>query len=85
MKRIFKYEIEVKDQITLLMPKNAEIISIQVQRWKPYLWALIDVDETKTERYFYLFGTGMEVKDGLKYIGSFQMYDGDLVFHLFEV
>lgn len=84
MKRIYKYQIPVNDLAAIEMPEGAIILTIQMQKSEPFLWALIDPDAKKSGRYFYLFGTGMEVREGLKYIGSFQMLSGDLVFHLFE-
>jgi len=84
MKRIFKYPIPVNDRITIEMPKGSVILTVQMQKSEPQLWALVDIDSPKIERYFYLFGTGMEVREGLVYCGSFQMLGGDLVFHLFE-
>jgi hypothetical protein len=85
MKRIYKYPIPVNDQITLELPKGSEILTIQMQKSEPFIWVLVDIDQLKEERYFYLYGTGMKVKPGLKYIGTFQMLNGGLVFHLFEV
>lgn len=84
MKRIYKYAIPVQDQITLELPLSAEILTIQMQKSEPQMWVLCNPDAIKIERYFYLYGTGMEVREGLRYRGTFQMLNGGLVFHLFE-
>ena len=85
MKRIYKYPIPVEDLITINMPNGAKILTVQMQNSEPCIWALVDIDEHKINKYFRLYGTGMEVPEGLKYIGTFQMLNGGLVFHLFEV
>ncbi len=86
--RIWKYEIKIDDKIQIEMPEKAEILSVQVQKGIVCIWALVD-SENKTEtRYFEVFGTGHKVPVDMgisrKFIGTFQIYGGDLVFHLFE-
>ena len=85
-KTIYKFPIEVIDDSQITLPKNAEILCVQMQDGNPYIWVMIDKGEKKAEvRHFCLFGTGhpFALLD-YKYIGSFQMYAGSLVFHLFE-
>ena len=50
------------------------------------VWALVNPAETETEkRYFRLIGTGEKFEDGnLKYIGTYQVYNGSIILHLFE-
>jgi len=89
IKRIFKYEILLAaDYLVLEMPKGAEILTVQEQYGKPQLWALVDPDAKKESRYFLLRGTGHPIRYApgadYKYINSFQLDEGALVFHLFE-
>jgi len=84
MKRIYKYPIEVNDYPVIKMPKESTILKVDVQKGVPCLWALVDDANAHDNRYFYLYPTGAEIDFGKKYIGSFQMLGGDLVFHLFE-
>jgi hypothetical protein len=68
------------------MPEDAEILCFQVQQDVPCIWARVDVDAPTVPRKFALVGTG-HVAPSLgqaKYIGTCQMYDGTLVWHLFE-
>jgi hypothetical protein len=84
---IWKYPFDVEDSFTLRLPEGAEILDIQVQHRKPCLWCLVDPDcEEKEVREFLVFGTGHTIlnSSNLKYIGTFQLYNGDLIFHLFE-
>ena len=98
MRIIYKYPLEVKDYQVVTMPKNAQILTVQAQREKPCIWALVDTDNEPEERYFRMAGpekryfrmagTGhpIRLKDKLlRYIGTFQLMGGDLIFHVFEI
>lgn len=87
-KTIWKFELEVADKQFIRMPKEAELLSVQTQNETPCLWALVNPNNATEERCFEVFGTGhtMHCDIGIdrKYIGTFQMQNGGLVFHLFE-
>lgn len=84
MEKIFKYPVFLQDEFSIDLPVGAQILSVQVQGGKPVLWALIDIDAPLKECTFFVVGTGNPVKNGEKqFVGTFQMYDGQLVFHLF--
>lgn len=87
-KTIWKFELEVNDKQFIRMPKEAELLSVQSQNEKPCLWALVNPNTATEERCFEVFGTGHTVHCDMgidrKYIGTFQLHNGGLVFHLFE-
>ena len=85
MKRVYKYDIDVLDNFVLELPEDAQILTVQMQYGSPVIWALIDDDKPLKERKFRLAGTGHPIEENVKYIGTFQLMDGALVFHLFEV
>ncbi len=87
MKTIYKYGIELSDNFIINMPKDAKILSAQIQDKNPFLWALIDTDKPFETKAFKLIGTGHQIKneDKLKFIDTFQMHFEQLIFHLFEV
>lgn len=89
MKRIFKYVFSITDDIVISMPKGAQILDVQMQHGNPCIWALVTQANPIVERVFRLAGTGHPIEssdvDKYTYIGTFQMRDGALVFHLFEV
>jgi len=89
MLSIFKYPVLIQDHFTLELPKDAEILTVQTQRGTPQLWAMVDSETEKEKRYFRLTGTGHPLGDDylriINYIGTFQMGNGTLVFHLFEI
>ncbi len=86
-KVIYKYELQIGDN-AILMPVDAEILSVQTQFNKPMIWALVDPKAEKEERCFEIFGTGHPVYYDMgverKFLSTIQFHDGDYVFHVFE-
>jgi len=88
MKRVYKYPLDIQDEVVVMMPKGARVLSVQVQNGRPCLWAAVDPNKmTLEERWFRIAGTGYPVEDSIieNYIGTVQMYEGKLVFHVFEI
>ena len=88
-KTIWKFPLETVAVQTLLMPRGAEILTVQVQRGAPSLWAMVDPVAHPTARRFTVYGTGhnmpkLEMGTERTYIGTYQLNDGNLVFHIFE-
>lgn len=88
-KAIYKYPLIVADTQTVTLPQGAEILSVQVQNSNPMLWALVNTDPfVKTEnRVIKTYGTGEPIYESdtyLKYISTYQLSNGSLVFHVFE-
>lgn len=87
-KQIWKFEIDSPSKLGIEMPIGAEILTVQVQNETPCIWALVNPEETKMKRYFEIYGTGMGIYCDMgidrKYIGTFQLNSGALVFHVFE-
>lgn len=84
MKTIWKYEIE-PGKNKILMPAWSQVLSVQVQQGKVCMWAMVDTKTEKKERIFYTYATGQKIdKDNLVFIGTFQVEEETLVFHLFE-
>ena len=88
MRTIWKFELETIDRQTVDLPKCAEILTVQTQRERPCLWAMVNPGADKEPRKFEIYGTGhivpYDLVEDRKYIGTFQLQEGDLVFHLFE-
>ncbi len=85
-KTIWKYHASPSGRWTQLMPAGAEILSVQIQRGQVEMWALVDANRPEEVRAFVTYGTGHPMPDDPgKFIGTFQLASGDLVFHLFDV
>lgn len=82
-KVIWKFPLEKPDN-EILMPIQAEILTVQMQNNVLVLWALVDpLQSIKKKRIFRVFATGEESQfDNFKYIGTFQQ--NWFVGHVFE-
>ena len=84
-KTIWKFPFEIRDTITCQMPIGARVLCVDVQRGIPCLWVLVSPGEIDMIYSFELRGTGQPFKGNEgRYVSSFMMRDGVLVFHLFE-
>jgi hypothetical protein len=83
---IYKYPVAMEDSFTLDLPVGSRPLSVQAQRGEPMLWVAI-TDSTRRERHrFYLRGTGHPLGEAKaeRFIGTFQLENMGLVFHLFD-
>lgn len=91
MKTIYKYPIQVITENLVIMPKGADILTVQVQKGIPFIWALVDKEQENQEtKIIEVFGTGHDIHELMhrqtrKYIDTFQLHQGELIFHVFEV
>lgn len=87
MKTIFKYQLKVTDEQSVLMPKDAEILCVKDINNEVFIYAYVNKEAIKEERYFIVYGTGHEIENDMwskrKYIGTFVKQNG-FVGHLFE-
>lgn len=81
--RIWKYELKEIDEQIIRMPA-AKPLTVQMQHGKLCMWCMVDESCVMTERTVRIYGTGHPIKnaDGI-YVGTFQMHNGALVFHVF--
>ena len=86
MRRVYKHRVSQENVFSTEMPKGAEILTVQTQRENPVMWVLANPENELEVRSFRLAGTGHPItEENLKYIGTFQLFGGDLVGHLFEI
>jgi hypothetical protein len=87
-KVIWKYPLEVRDSNVIEMPYDAKILCVQTQNNIPCIWAIVNKDAYLENRFFRIVGTGQPFQKEFlvyrNYIGTFQLDNGSLVFHLFE-
>ena len=83
MKSIWKFLLEPDGSVA--MPVGAEILTVQAQREEAYIWAVVDPEAPTLTRRFKTFATGEPITgDPGRYVGTFQISGGALVFHVFE-
>lgn len=86
MKTIWKFSLGMVGEQCAILPAGAEILCVQMQGNVPQIWALCDPAEPKVPRTIAIYGTGHPVPGNPgRYIGTFQMSGGALVWHAFEV
>lgn len=87
MKQIWKFALSISGEQCVVMPRGAEILCVQMQHNQPQLWALCDPGQPNgAPRTISIHGTGNNVPDNPgRYIGTFQMSGGALIWHAFEV
>jgi hypothetical protein len=82
---IYKYGFQITDKFVIPMFAGAEILSVQSQGNNPKIWAMVDTEKPLVDFTFHLRGTGhnCDGMQGKKYVGTFQLGDGAIIFHLF--
>ncbi len=89
MQTIHKYRLSAGSDTAVMMPEGADVLTVQMQHGRPCLWAVVDLEAPLERRHFLTYGTGHPLSEGLggdlTYVGTYQMEDGALVFHVFEL
>jgi hypothetical protein len=93
--KIFKYIIEpdklsLDHSVTLELPRRAEVISAAEQREDIVIYAVVDVEEKKTDDHLiWIVGTGHEIPEAVldqslcKFLGTVSLQKGDFMFHIY--
>lgn len=84
MNSVWKFPFDVADRVEIEMPAGAQFLSVQIQDGQTCLWALIETDARPVKRRLLIRGTGHDATGVGRFVGTFQMYAGALVFHAFE-
>lgn len=84
--QIWKYAIN-PDETQLDIPRSATLLSVQVQHGSVQLWALVDPGRPTEGRRVVVYRTGHPIPDdlNLRFIATFQLEGGKLIFHAFEL
>jgi len=83
---IYKYPLLMTDQQQLYLPGGSEILCVQVQHEQPCIWVRQETTNSSVYRTLRTYGTGHQMQSpSEKYIGTYQLSGGQLVFHVFEV
>ncbi|MGD9850139.1 MAG: hypothetical protein AB7T38_02610 [Nitrospirales bacterium] len=87
MRTIWKYMVPATDVFSLDLPEGAVFLSLHVQQGHPRMWFLVDPEKPRDGRIFSVVGTGHDFPyagDDFRFLGTFLVGDGVLVFHVFE-
>lgn len=84
--QIWKFPLKADDEQIVRMPKGARLLSLQIQKGIPCLWASVHTRIEEINRKVYTFGTGQDtafITEQLDFVGTYQQFNGDLVLHVF--
>lgn len=85
MKVIWKAELKGGGSCTIRLPKGAQILWTATQSGKPMIWALVDPAADVIDIPVGVYATGEDLPDDVgRFIGAFQLYGGNLVYHVFQ-
>lgn len=83
---IWKQTLDICDQQFIEVPEGAELLTVQVQHGQPQLWFKCDNKTPKIYQHIRIYGTGNPISNSSndeKYLATFQIEGGQLVFHVF--
>lgn len=93
MKTVWKYTLGVEEHQYLNMPCDAQVVHVGEQHGDLCIWALVDTEQPKEDRFFHVFGTGhpmtMDATSRFagkeyQYLGTGMLQGGSLVLHVFK-
>jgi hypothetical protein len=83
---IWKYQLSFAGNV-IKLPKHHQILSVQVQHSEPVMWVLQEpTGEGLSDVAIHIVGTGHSIPQDvmLEFVDTFQLNDGNLVFHVFK-
>ena len=83
---IWKYPLAVTEKQAVPMPDGATLRAVATQHETPVLYAEVDPNRPDNAREIYTFGTGHPIPEtpALRYVGTYLLEGGRLVFHVYE-
>ncbi len=81
---IWKYVFQINDKVEIEMPEGAQFLSVHPQGNQLCLWAYVPVEGKLVKRHLLIRGTGHDATNVGRFIGTFQIWGGDFIFHAFE-
>lgn len=82
---ISRYLLPIGDNVALFLPEQATILTVHPYGAGAHLFVHEQPEAILEHRRFRWFGTGQAIDTAdLRYIGTIQLYDAGLVWHLFE-
>lgn len=85
MEKIWKYELKDLGKQMIEIPEHAKFLSLHIQNGNPCMWFIVNPNNNKINRKFEIYATGQDIYlADRKFIGTFLVNNGSLVFHVFE-
>lgn len=82
---VWKFPLVPTDVQYVIMPEAMKILTVQMQFGMPCVWAMVESGSKKRQVTFWTVGTGNPCPIPLdaRYVGTYQLNEGALVFHVF--
>lgn len=83
---IFKWTLQLEDEQVLSVPVGTKLLSVQMQHGSPQVWGICFSPASSMKKItVFIHGTGHPITREVlgRFLGTFQMKDGTLVFHVF--
>lgn len=81
---IYKYTLLIEDKQVIRTRKGAEFLTVQFQNGMLCTWTKVDLNQPEADFELLTVGTGMLLPElEGKHIGTYQLADGAIVFHVF--
>lgn len=87
---IRRYYINHSDKHPIKIPKGAQLLVVEADKWDYYVHALVDPNTTQTEKYYFkIYSVGLthetKIQNGYSYLGSASAFLGGVtrVIHVF--
>lgn len=81
---IYKYQLDLKEEQEIYVPIGSSFLTVQLQNGIPCLWAKVSEYAAKVSETILIVGTGFTVPPVTEYLGTFQLEEKGLVFHVFR-
>lgn len=87
MKTVWKFQLELTDRQFVSTPVGATPLSMQMQNGFLCLWAEVESDNPQqaNELEIAICGTGHSLPAYQRFLGTVQMQQGALVWHVFQL
>lgn len=87
MKTIWKTPIEIVDEQTVKVSKNAQALTVEYQGNQACMWWVVDPSEELVEETIHIYGTGQPIDDDQwlneYYVGTLHDTQRGFVWHVF--
>ena len=88
MLQIFKYVLPAINDLEILLPEGAKVLSVKEQDQEIVIYALVALEKPMEWRKFKIIGTGHPIEDGeldnYDFIDTAKLHNGKLMFHVFK-
>lgn len=82
--QVWKYKLDTTDFQVIDLPKGSQVLSLQMQDGVACVWVLVNPHEKELEPVIFdTYGTGHNIAFVGKFLGTYQLCEGALVFHVF--